>query len=171
VLGALSSLILMTGLAACAPSATVNTDFDPTADFTAPKTYSWREGTKLPNPLMEQRIVNAVDAQLQAKGLQRVEEGGDLWVTYHASAEESMDIQSFETGSPYGCWGGCMSSTSTTVRPVTTGTLIVDLVNAKTNQLMWRGAGSDTITGDPEDTERTINEVIYRMFGEFPPKK
>ena len=64
-----------------------------------------------------------------------------------------------------------MSSTSTTVRPVTTGTLVVDLVNAKTNQLMWRGSGSDTITGDPEDTQRTINEVVYRMFAEYPPKR
>ena len=164
----LAALVVVSG---CGSSMTVNTDYDQAANFSALKTYTWREGTKLPNPLMEQRVVAAVDAQLTAKGLQRVDSGGDLTVTYHAAADESMDIQTFSTGSAYGCWGGCMSNTSTTVRPVTIGTLIVDLVETSSNKMVWRGSGSDTVTGDPQEGERKINEAITRMFQNFPPKK
>ena len=157
-------------LSGCGSSMTVNTDFDRTANFSALKTYSWREGTNLPNPLMHERVLAAVDAQLAAKGLQKVDSGGDVSVTYHAAANETMEMQTFSTGGYYGCWGGCMGTTSTTVTPVTTGTLIVDIVDTKSNKMMWRGTGSDTVTGDPKDSEYKINEVIKRMFGNFPPK-
>jgi hypothetical protein len=169
-LGWLVPAAALVGLAGCASTASVATDYDRTADFTAPKTYFWREGTKLPNPLMEERIMQAVDANLQEKGLRRVDADGDLTVTYHASAEKSVDIQTFDTGYPYGCWGGCMGTSSTTVRPITTGTLVVDLVDTRTNRLLWRGQGSDTITDDPAETERKIYEIVGRMFAEFPPK-
>ena len=119
---------------------------------------------------MEQRVIDAVDAQMKAKGLTRVDSGGDISITYHAAATESMDVQTFSTGSYYGCWGGCMSTASTTVRPVTTGTLIVDMVDTRTNKMLWRGSGTDTVTGEPADSERKINEAVVRMFQAFPPK-
>jgi uncharacterized protein DUF4136 len=168
--GALPIAILM-AMSACSSSMQVNTDYDRTANFSALKTYSWREGTKLPNPLMNDRLIAAVDAQLMAKGMQRVDSAGDATVTYHAAASETMDVQTFSTGGYYGCWGGCMGTTSTTVRPVTTGTLIVDIVETNSNKMLWRGTGSDTVTGDPQDSERKINEVVKRMFNNFPPKK
>jgi hypothetical protein len=155
--------------AGCGSSMKVTTDFDPAADFTDAHTYSWRDGTPLPNPLMGQRVVSAIDNQLRAKGFNRVESGGDLSITYHAAADRSVDVQSFQTGSPYACWGGCM--TSTTVTPVTTGTLIVDIVEAKSNRMMWRGTGSDTVGDDPAENEKKINEAVARMFEKFPPKK
>jgi hypothetical protein len=74
-------------VAGCGSSMTVHTDYDRTANFAAFKTYTWREGTKLPNPLMEQRVIDAVDAQLKAKGLTRVDTGGDVSVTYHAGRD------------------------------------------------------------------------------------
>jgi hypothetical protein len=163
-------LAITLAVAGCGSSMTVNTDYDRSANFSALKTYTWREGTKLPNPLMNDRLIAAVDAQLQAKGLQKVEQGGDLSVTYHASANESMEMQTYSSGSYYGCWGGCMSTASTSVSTVTTGTLIVDLVETSSNKMVWRGTGSDTVTGDPQDSERKINEVVKRMFGNFPPK-
>ena len=170
LLGALPIAVAF-ALSGCGGSSMqVNTDFDRTANFSAFKTYSWREGTKVPNPLMHDRVIAAVDAQLVKSGLQRVDSGGDLTVTYHAATNESMDIQTFTTGGTYGCWGGCMSTSSTQVRPVTTGTLIVDLVETSSNRMLWRGTGSDTVTGDPQDTERKINEVVQRMFSSFPPK-
>ena len=167
--GALPIAILIS-MSGCGSSMQVNTDYDKAANFSAVKTYSWREGTKLPNPLMNDRVIAAVDAQLMKKGMQRVDSAGDVTVTYHAAASESMDVQTFSTGGYYGCWGGCMGTTSTTVRPVTTGTLIVDLVETSSNKMLWRGTGSDTVTGDPQDSERKINEAISRMFQNFPPK-
>jgi hypothetical protein len=169
LLGALPIAVAF-AVSGCSSSMQVNTDYDKGANFSALKTYSWREGTPIPNPLMSERVVTAVDAQLQAKGLQKVASNGDLSVVYHAATDQTMEMQTFSTGGYYGCWGGCMGSTSTTVNKVTTGTLIVDIVETSSNKMLWRGTGSDTVTGDPQDTERKINEVVKRMFSNFPPK-
>jgi len=156
-------------LAGCGSSLKVATDYDRSANFTSYKTYSWRDGTKLTNPLNAERLVTAVDNELKAKGLSRVESGGDLTVTYHASGEKSVDVQTFQTGGVYGCWGGC-GSTSTTVTPVTIGTIIVDLVDTKSNKMLWRGTASDAVSDKPGENAAKINEGVARMFKEYPPK-
>jgi Domain of unknown function (DUF4136) len=171
LVGILPAAAVALALGGCGSSMKVATDYDQAANFTTLKTYSWRPGTPLPNPLMSQRVVNAVDAQLRAKGLTKVDSAGDITVTYHAAADKQMDVQTFSTGSPYSCWGGCFGTTSTTVTPVTVGTLIVDIVDAKTNKMLWRGTGSDTVSDDPKENEGKVNEAVGRMFENFPPKK
>jgi len=157
-------------VAGCGGGVAVNTDFDPAASFPSYKTYSWREGTKLPNPLSEQRLIAAVDAQLKAKGLTRVDSAGDISVTYHASADKQLDVQTFQTGGYYGCWGGCMGTSSTSVKPVTVGTVIVDIVDTKTNKMVWRGTGTDTVSGDASENAQKINDAVEEMFKNYPPK-
>ena len=165
-------IVIVFVLSGCGSSMQVNTDFDRAATFNTMKTYSWREGTPLPNPLMAQRVVDAIDAQLKSKGLTRVDSGGDLTVTYHASADHSVDVQTFSSGGYYSCWGGCMSSVSSTtsVRPVTTGTLVVDLVDTRSNKMIWRGTGSDTVSDNPKENEAKVNEAVKAMFRNYPPK-
>src|SRR4051794_25969055 len=109
----LVAAVLTLAVGGCGSSMKVATDYDKAANFAPLKTYSWRNGTPLHNPLMSQRVVDAIDAQLKAKGLTRVDSGGDMSVTYHAASDKQMDVQSFSSGSSYSCWGGC--STSTTV--------------------------------------------------------
>jgi hypothetical protein len=162
---ALLALMLLT--AACS-SATVNTDFDPAVNFANFHTYSWRKGTPATNPLMDQRIIASVDTQLQAKGFRRVDSGGDVFVTYHASIGHELDVQTVDYGGPYRCWGGCTQST--TVRPVKIGTLVVDLVDAKRNTLTWRGIASDAISSNPQETARKIDQVVGQMFQNYPPR-
>jgi hypothetical protein len=165
----LIAVVVALAVGGCGSSMKVATDYDKAANFAPLKTYSWRNGTPLANPLMSQRVVAAIDAQLKAKGLTRVDSGGDVSVTYHAAAEHSMDVQSFSSGSTYSCWGGC--STSTTVTPVTTGTLIVDLVDAKNDKMLWRGTASDTVSDNPAENEAKINDGVKKMFSNYPPKK
>ena len=155
-------------LGGCASSMNVSTDYDRAANFAPLKTYSWRVEQQLPNPLNAQRLVDAIDANLKAKGFTKVESGGDMTVTYHAATDKSVDVQSFQSGGAYSCWGGCM--TSTTVTPVTLGTLIVDIVDTKSNKMLWRGSASDTVSGDPKENEAKIQEGVHRMFEKFPPK-
>ena len=146
----------------------VSTDYDRAANFSSFKTYSWRAGTPLPNPLNAERLVSAIDANLKAKGFTKVDSGGVVTVTYQASAFYSVDVQSFQSGGPYSCWGGC--TTSTTVTPVTIGTVIVDIVDTKANKMLWRGSATDTVSGDPKENEGKIQEGVHRMFEKFPPK-
>jgi hypothetical protein len=164
----LLAVVAALALGGCASSMKVSTDYDRAANFTNYKTYSWRAGTPLPNPLNAERLVNAIDANLKAKGLTKVESGGDITVTYHAAADKSVDVQSFQSGGPYSCWGGC--TTSTTVTPVTIGTVIVDMVDTKANKMLWRGNATDTVSGDPKENEAKIQEAVHKMFEKFPPK-
>ena len=166
--GALPIAALVLALGGCGGSMKVATDFDPSANFVSLKTYSWRAGTPLANQLQSQRVVDAVDAQLKAKGLTRVDSGGDISVTYHAAADKEMNVQSFQTGGYYSCWGGC--STSTTVTHETVGTLVVDMVDAKTNKMLWRGSATDTVSEDPKENQAKIAAGVKEMFTKFPPK-
>jgi hypothetical protein len=165
----LLAVVAALALGGCAGSSmTVSTDYDRAANFAPLKTYSWRPGTPLPNPLNAQRLVDAIDANLKAKGLTKVDSGGDVTVTYHAAADKTVDVQSFQSGGAYSCWGGC--TTSTTVTPVTIGTVIVDMVDTKSNKMLWRGSATDTVSSDPKENEGKIQEGVHKMFEKFPPK-
>ncbi len=50
------------------------------------------------------------------------------------------------------------------------GTLIVDLVDARTKQLIWRGEGTATLSSKMSRNEKKLNKVLKKMFGEFPPR-
>src|ERR1044072_3039424 len=65
----------------------VNVDFDKGTDFSKYKTYSWATGTPAQNPMMHQRIVAGIDAQLAAKGFRKVESNPDIVVVYHAATD------------------------------------------------------------------------------------
>ena len=79
----------------------VDVDFDKDVDFSKYKTYAFTEGTPTPVTLTNQRIEKAIDAQLAAKGLTRVESNADLTVVFHCSVTERTQ---FSTRSLDG-WG------------------------------------------------------------------
>src|SRR5712692_9475483 len=66
----------------------VNVDFDKDVDFSKYKTFAFTEGTPTPVTLTNQRIEKAIEAQLAAKGLTRVESNADLMVVFHCSVTE-----------------------------------------------------------------------------------
>jgi hypothetical protein len=143
----------------------VNTDYDKTFDFSTVKTYAWKEGHPVPNPLVHQRILDAIDSNLAAKGLTKTDANPDLYVAYAGSTKE--DVQIDEWG--YGGWryGG---NRNIDVRRILIGMLVVDLITPD-NKLVWRGVGSDTVSDNPEKNEKKINEAAKKMFEKFPPKK
>src|SRR4029450_825847 len=75
---AMLAVVAALALGGCASSMKVSTDYDRAANFSSFKTYSWRPGTPLPNPLNAERLVNAIDANLKAKGFTKVDSGGDV---------------------------------------------------------------------------------------------
>jgi len=92
----------------------VNVDWDKSADFTGFKTYAWGKGTPVKNQLMDQRIVDGIDKQLAAKGLQKVAEDAnpDVIVVYHAAVGQQEQINTMGTGGWGWRWGGGMSTTT-----------------------------------------------------------
>jgi hypothetical protein len=69
-----------------------------------------------------------------------------------------------------GPWGGVSGvsagPTHTTTREVQTkkGTLIVDIVDAKEKQLVWRGTSSGILISDSQEkTEKAVGKAIQEM--------
>jgi hypothetical protein len=159
----------------------VSYDYEKTANFAAFKTYAHKDGTKVGQPLIDNRIIAAIEAQLAEKGLTKAESDPDLFVVYHVAFDEQKDISTYSSGSgggygPYGWgWGGGWAggTTSTQVRDILVGTLVIDLADAKKGQLAWRGMGVKEVNtqANPEKRDKSINNAVKKIFKNYPPKQ
>lgn len=143
----------------------VTTDFIPGTDWSKYHTYSWGEGTPAQDPLVAQRIVAGIDAQLAAKGLKKVDADPDLLVMYHAATDQQKSLN----WSGMGGWGRFGGMGSAQVDTVITGQLKVDIADYKAKQFLWRGTASDTVSDNPQKLAKTINKALTKMFQKFPP--
>jgi hypothetical protein len=77
-----------------------------------------------------------------------------------------------DAGAGHGRYYGWGAPSSVDVYQYKEGTLIVDVVDAKTKQLVWRGFATGTVDPDakPEQRERKLNDAIAQMMAQFPPK-
>jgi len=155
-------------------------DYDKSIDFTTFKTYALKDGTKVGQPLIDDRIVNAIEAELAAKGLTKSEASPDVFVVYHTAFDKQKDISTYSSGyaggyGPYGYrygggWAG--GTTTTQVRDILIGTLVIDIADAKKNQVAWRGMGVKEVKTDakPEKRDKSINDAVKKIFKNYPPK-
>ena len=155
-------------------------DYDKTANFASFRTYAFKDGTKVGQELIDNRIVAAIESQLAAKGLTKSDSNPDVFVVYHVAFDKEKDISTFSSGygggyGPYGWgWGGGWAGgTSTTqVRDILVGTLVVDMADAKKGQIAWRGMGVKEVNtqAKPEKRDKSINEAVKKIFKNYPPK-
>src|SRR5437879_9400811 len=123
----------------------VKTDYDHSANFGQYKTYSW-EKVQTKDPLLVDRIKDAVNSTLAAKGWTLVPSGGDVEVFAIETTQNQQTLDTFYNGFGGGRrWGGFGDAT-TTVETYRVGTLVIDLFDAKTEKLLWRGSSSDTLS-------------------------
>jgi hypothetical protein len=155
-------------------------DFDKTANFSGYKTYALKEGTSTGQPLVDQRIVAAIDTEMAAKGFTKAEANPDVFVVYHVAFDKQKDISTFSSGygGGYGAYGwrygGAWAggSSTTTVRDILVGTLVIDLADAKKGELAWRGMGVKEVDtqANPEKRDKSINNAVKKIFKNYPPK-
>ncbi|MGO8793822.1 MAG: DUF4136 domain-containing protein [Candidatus Sulfotelmatobacter sp.] len=154
----------------------VRTDFDHQANFAQYKTYSW-QAIKPENSLWDSRIANAVDVQLAAKGWTRVDTDGDVAIVAIKTTQTQRTLNTFydNFGGGWGWRGfggggfGGLGESTTTEDDYKEGTLIIDLYDAKTKQLIWRGSAEDMISDKAEKNEKNLDKGVAKMFKSFPP--
>ena len=159
----------------------VSYDYDKAANFAAFKTYAHKDGTKVGQPLIDERIVAAIDTEMAAKGLTKSEANPDVFVVYHVAFDKQKDISTYSSGygggyGPYGWgWGGGWSggTTTTQVRDILVGTLVVDIADAKKNELAWRGMATKEVNtqANPEKRDKSISNAMKKVFKNYPPKQ
>jgi uncharacterized protein DUF4136 len=155
-------------IASAAFAVKVRTDYDHDASFASYKTYSWTS-VKTANSIWDDRVKDAVNSALAAKGLTEVPSGGDIAVTAVGSTQNQQTLQTFYDGMGGGWrWRGFGDST-TTVENYKVGTLVVDLFDASSQKLVWRGSASDTLSDKADKNTKNLDNGVKKMFAHFPP--
>jgi hypothetical protein len=149
-------------------------DYDKTADFASFKTFTLKDGTSVGDPLIDKRIVAALEAELAAKGLTKNDASPDVAVVYHIAFDKQKDITAWSTGGgPYGYrWGGGWGTTDVRVSEILVGTLVVDVTDAKKNEIVWRGVGIKEVDtqAKADKRDKNINSAVKKILKDFPPK-
>jgi Domain of unknown function (DUF4136) len=149
----------------------VQTDFDHRADFSQYKTYSW-EQIKPANSLWTSRIRNAVDNQLSAKGWTPAAQNADIAIMAIETTQTQRTLDTFYDGFGGG-WGwrgfGGFGDSTTTEHDYKVGTLVVDVYDAKSKQLIWRGSLEDVLSEKAASNEKNLDKGVAKMFKAFPP--
>jgi len=165
------TLLLFAGLlAACANTPSVKADFDPATKFESYRTYTWLATPTGGSPLTMQRIVEGVDARLQAKGW-RLAPNGDVRIAANVTAREKQDYTTYYNGMGYGWGWGPMSPgmATTTVYTYQVGTLVVDMFDAASKRAVWRGTADGILSDSPEKRAEMLQASLDKMFADFPP--
>jgi hypothetical protein len=161
--------------AGCA-TLTVSSHIERGVDFRQYATYDWGPPDNLPigdprldnNPFFADRLQGAVEKALAANGYERAAGSPpDLLVHYHANVMQRFDVNAADQ--PYGyCYG---DNCEARVVEFEEGTLVVDLIDTKTNKVVWRGWAQDTMTGviDHQDRlDQKVDDGITKMMRRLP---
>lgn len=166
--------ILLVFLVTSCTSVRVATDYDRKANFNSYQTFAfYKPGIDKAeiNDLDKKRILRAIDTELNAKGLVK-NKSADLLVSIFTKERERVDVYNNNFGYGWGWrpwyFGGYYGNT---VSRSTEGSLYIDLIDAKKNELVWQGIGSARLitSGDIEDKEKRIREIVKEILAEYPP--
>lgn len=175
---ALAALTLTLG--ACS-GITVQTDYDPAAvpTFQRYKTYGWLPDPtggdrRVHNDIVAARVKGAVDAELADKGYTLVTTGTpDFRIGWFVSLDGRMDVAQINTyyGYGWGAWYGAAYGRSYP-RYYEEGTLVLDIVDVRSNQLAWRGSAQTEVdrTRPESEREQLVRTAVKRVLERFPPE-
>jgi hypothetical protein len=146
-------------------------------DMRGYRTFDWGPADALPtgdrrldeNPLFKDYVTGAVERQLAGKGLALAATGErpDLLLHYHANVTQKVDVASADRRYGYCTDTGC----SNQLYEYEAGTLVFDVVDARTNRVIWRGWAQDRaepILESRDVMEQRIREAVSRVFKRFP---
>ena len=156
-------------LASASLAQQVKTDYDRGTDFSHYRTYSW-EKVRTSDALWVDRIKEAVNSALSAKGVTPVASGGDIAVVAIEMTKNQQTLNTFYDGFGGGWrWGGGFGNATTTVDNYKVGTLVVDLFDANSKQIIWRGSSSDTLSDKSDKNIKNLDKGVQKMFDHYPP--
>jgi hypothetical protein len=168
----LFALILFT---ACGPTLTVTNDYDHTANFSQYHTFrivKLEQQYQALSQFNQTRVINAVRAQMIAKGFTEAE-NSDLLVNITSVLKNKQEVVANSYGygggyRPY-MWGGGNMSTTVNVQNYTAGSLIIEVASAATQKLLWEGVGNQDIDAPSSNPDKTIPPIVQKIMASFPP--
>ena len=160
----------------CASVYDVQHDYDKQANFANYKTYNWMAVPEKAgiDSLVVERVKNAVNTELKAKGLMITSKNPDFLIAEHLGKKDKVQVTDWGYGyGPYGgYWGGYWGPRGgVSTYEYEEGSLILDFVDAKSKKLIWRGAAKAEVQdiATPEKSEKVINEAVKEILKTYPP--
>lgn len=161
----------------------VRYNFDKNTDFSRFKTYKWVIIKDAPtaNDLVAKQIRDAVDKELAAKGLTKIDDdSANLFLGYQAGVGQEKEFTSFSSDWGYGGgwyrggWynpGGGMSTTTGSTSTIYVGQLAVDMYDSANRDLVWRGVASKTLDpkAKPEKQQKNLAKAVKKLLKNYPP--
>ncbi|MCK4548587.1 MAG: DUF4136 domain-containing protein [Candidatus Krumholzibacteria bacterium] len=160
-------------------SVSTSFDYDNHVDFSKLQTFAWmpREANiggnaqqaQMDNSLFSNRLKNAVNSNLEAKGYSINTADPDFVIIYHTGVQDKVNVTNWGyTYGPYwGPWGESLD-----VHQYTEGTLILDFIDFETKNIIWRGTAQKALSGevDPEKVDANIQKAVDQLLAKFPPQ-
>ena len=146
----------------------VKHDYDLQANFAEFKTFDWMQVPEKSDidSLILQRVKNAVNAELKAKGLTLSSNNPDFLIAEHLGKNAKVRVSNWGYGYRYRRYGGGVSA-----HKYEEGVLILDFVDIKSKKLIWRGSATAVVTNvnTPEKSEKLINAAVKAILKKYPP--
>lgn len=171
----IASLILCSVVQAQKTSAA----FDENVDFSNYKTFAFdKDGAR--NPYVNALIVQAIERELTARGLTKVNTDPDMKVAFLAATVPNLKVQNvpfYHVVNP--AYSGMVGSATMNMWDVTTGTLVIDLWDRKSDRVVFRGtitdvlqrAPSSDLQADAKIVAKPINKSVAKIFKKYPVKR
>lgn len=167
------TILLLATLGVAPGVAGVSVEYASQTDFSQYKSFSWVEGTPAQDPQLEKWLQEAVTRELLAKGLKKLDEGGDLLVRTRVTIEEQTRTEVNIVGDR-GIWGDDIVGASPSgemMREVGLGIVVVELLDGYSRLHVWQGVvGAEARPEVGKRSEKRINKLIGNMFKKYPPK-
>jgi hypothetical protein len=169
---AMAGAALLLGLVACASAPTVKVGWDEHADFTKYHTWAWKPDGSIQDAVWAKRCQDVLSDQLATNGLKQVglDQNPDLWAVVHARLSAQTYVASYSPDWGYG-WGGWAAPYDTVTYEVPVGTMIIDLVDARHKEIVWRGRAKGEIQQGKNNEQREENLIalLKQLFAGYPP--
>jgi hypothetical protein len=134
----------------------VKTDYEHGVNFSRYATYSW-DKVRTEDPIRGERIESAVNAAIAGQHWTQVATGGDISIS---AIEINRKHRRFLAHNRSTSIGDSYEADK----------LEIDLFDAKTNQLIWRGCFANTISNPSENNIENLDKRVQKMFAHFPPR-
>jgi hypothetical protein len=144
----------------------VSVNYNHSQNFSQFHTYAWGadNANQVKNSILAQVAQQDIEAAMQAKGFQKVQQSASPDIILTASG--GMKQQTSYTAWGMRGIGGGMGGISP--QQNVEGTLIVDLYEAKNQSLLWRGIAEDTLSNNGNKNQDMVSKAITKMFKQWP---
>jgi hypothetical protein len=154
----------------------VNVTFDREAQFAKYKTYKWVrvESAQHLDDLTSDQLVGTFNAELAKKGFKKLEDKPDLYIAYQVAQGNEKKLSHFDLGAAYGSGaGGSAANGGARTTVVHSGLLVLDMYDAETKKLIWRGVVSNAISADakPDKKQKQMDSGVQKLLKDYPPSK